>query len=230
MYLLTWNPNKWDFEGGYNTFLQRVKSGENPIIEWRAANTSIRKGDILFLMRLGEEPRGIILKGIAMGSGHPSKHYEPARARSGEMINRVDVQFISGGDYSKGEYIDWEVLLKRFPEQNWTPQASGIKIQDDYCNELNELWGQISKKKLTESDIKHNIVIIKINQTYHKGISERELYECTRGFWKRKIESVIQAQYALSIVDGIVIEVYKIDRWMPASQVNNVVREYISAP
>ena len=226
-YLLTWNPGKWDFEGGYKTFLQSVKSGENPIIEWRAANSSIEKGDTLYLMRLGEEPRGIILKGIAMGSGHPSKHYEADRAEAGEMINRVDVQFVSAGDYFHGEYIDWKVLKERFPEQNWTPQASGIKIQDKYCNELNELWEQISKTNLSERDIKHNLVIIKINKTYHQGMSARELYEFTRGFWKRKIESVSPAKYALSVVDGVVIEVYRIDRWVHASQADNMFREYI---
>lgn len=141
-YLLTWNPGKWDFEGGYYTFYQSVVNGENPIIEWRAANSSIKQGDTLFLMRLGEAPRGIILKGIAMGSGHPSKHYEVERAKAGEMINRVDVMFVSAGDYSKGEYIDWHVLQKRFPNQNWTPQASGIKIQDAYCEALCNLWDQ----------------------------------------------------------------------------------------
>ena len=144
-YLLTWNPGKWDFEGGYNTFFQREINGENPVREWRAANSSIKRGDTLFLMRLGKEPRGIILKGIAMGSGHPSKHYEVERAKAGEIINRVDVQFVSAGDYSKGEYIDWRVLQSRFPKQNWTPQASGIAIRDEYCVELNELWDRTIK-------------------------------------------------------------------------------------
>ena len=144
-YLLTWNPSKWDFEGGYYTFYQRVVNGENPIIEWRAANSSIKQGDTLFLMRLGEAPRGIIFKGVAMGSGHPSRHYEIERAKTGEMINRVDVQFVSAGDYSKGEYIDWSVLKERFPNQNWTPQASGIEIRDEYCDALDELWNQTVK-------------------------------------------------------------------------------------
>ena len=225
-YLLTWNPSKWDFEGGYRTFLQSVKNGDNPIIEWRAANSSIVKGDILYLMRLGEEPRGIILKGIAMGSGHPSKHYEVDRAAAGEMINRVDVQFVSAGDFYHGEYIDWKVLKDRFPDQNWTSQASGIKIKEEYCDEINELWNQITKNDLTEEDVKHNLVIIKINQSYHKGMSERELYEYTRGFWKNKISYVEPASYALAVVDEIVVEVYKVFRWVHASQADNIIRKY----
>ena len=70
---------------------------------------------------------------------------------------------------------------------------------------------------LTERDIHHDLVVIKINRTYYDGISAEALYDYTRGIWKRKIESVSVADYALSVVFGIVVEVYKIDHWMPAS-------------
>ena len=143
-YLLTWNPDKWDFEGGYHSFLKQVNAGEKPVLEWRAANSSIQKGDVMYLMRLGAKPRGIILKVIALGSGHPSKHYDAERAAAGEVVNRVDVQFISAGDYTKGEFIDWRILKEQFPNQNWTPQASGIRIRDKYCNDLDELWARVS--------------------------------------------------------------------------------------
>lgn len=79
---------------------------------------------------------------------------------------------------------------------------------------------------LSHEDITDDLVVIKINQTYHKGMSARELYEYTRGYWKRKIESVSPAKYALSVVFGEVKEVYKIDRWVPASEADNVIREY----
>lgn len=226
-YLLTWNPSKWDFDGGYHTFLKRINAGEKPVLKWRAANSSIQKGDVLYVMRLGEEPRGIILKGIALGSGHPSEHYDKERAKAGEIVNRVDVQFVSAGDYSKGDYIDWKVLKDRFPDQNWTPQASGIKIKDEYCEKLDELWSQKRTRELKRNDIKHDLVIIKIGRSYHRGMTARELYEFTRGFWKKKISYVEPAKYALAVVDGTVIEVYKIDKWVHASQADNIIREYI---
>ena len=109
-YLLTWNPDKWDFEGGYHSFLKQVNAGEKPVLEWRAANSSIQKGDVMYLMRLGAKPRGIILKGIALGSGHPSKHYDAERAAAGEVVNRVDVQFISAGDYTKGDKKQYQFI------------------------------------------------------------------------------------------------------------------------
>ena len=79
-------------------------------------------------------------------------------------------------------------------------------------------------QKLTLEDIRENIVIIKINKSYRVGMSENELYDVTRGCWKRKIASVEKADYALAVVNGIVKEVYQIDEWLPAE---NVVRETI---
>ena len=79
-------------------------------------------------------------------------------------------------------------------------------------------------QKLTLEDIRENIVIIKINRSYREGMNENELYDVTRGCWKRKIASVEKADYALAVVNGIVKEVYQIDEWLPAE---NVVRETI---
>lgn len=79
-------------------------------------------------------------------------------------------------------------------------------------------------QELTLENIKENIVIIKINKSYREGMSETELYDVTRGCWKRKIASVEKADYALAVVYGIVKEVYQIDKWFPAE---NEVRETI---
>lgn len=79
-------------------------------------------------------------------------------------------------------------------------------------------------QELTLENIKENIVIIKINKSYREGMSETELYDVTRGCWKRKIASVEKADYALAVVYGIVKEVYQIDEWLLAE---NEVRETI---
>jgi hypothetical protein len=73
-------------------------------------------------------------------------------------------------------------------------------------------------KYITEQDIKENIVVIKINESYYEGISAEALYDYTRGIWYRSLKSVSDAKYALSVVDKIVVEVYKINRWMPATK------------
>lgn len=79
-------------------------------------------------------------------------------------------------------------------------------------------------QKLTMEEIRENIVIIKINKSFREGMSKTELYDVTRGCWKRKIASVEKAEYALAVVYGIVKEVYQIDEWLLAE---NEVRETI---
>ena len=74
----------------------------------------------------------------------------------------------------------------------------------------------IVAQELSLENITDNIVIIKINKSYREGMSDTELYDATRGCWKRKIASVEKADYALAVVKGVVKEVYQIDVWLPA--------------
>ena len=91
----------------------------------------------------------------------------------------------------------------------------------DYRMDSNE-----SVKMLQPFDIKHNLVIIKINRSYNSSLSARELYEYTRGFWKNTIEYVRPAQYALAVANGEVVEVYKIIEWVKAKDADNMIRTY----
>lgn len=79
-------------------------------------------------------------------------------------------------------------------------------------------------RKLTRADITDNIVIIKINKSYREGMSEQDLYDITRGCWKRSLSSVKESEFALAVVNGVVKEVYKIDTWFPAEK---LIRETI---
>lgn len=54
--------------------------------------------------------------------------------------------------------------------------------------------------------IPNTTIIIKINKSFREGMSETELYDVTRGCWKRKTASVENADCALAVVYGIVKE------------------------
>ena len=78
-------------------------------------------------------------------------------------------------------------------------------------------------EKLSVNDLHDNIAIIKITKSYksHKnGISPLELYDITRGCWKRKLKSLQDAEIVLAVVSGEVKEVYTVDSWMEASELN----------
>ncbi|MFZ2037091.1 MAG: hypothetical protein WAU62_09275 [Dehalococcoidales bacterium] len=63
-------------------------------------------------------------------------------------------------------------------------------------------------------EIKEPVIIIVPNKLFKRNISKDDLYEITRGNWV-VAERRNKAKYAFSVYNGIVIEVYKIDRWAP---------------
>ena len=61
-------------------------------------------------------------------------------------------------------------------------------------------------------EIKEPVIIIVPNKLFKRNISREELYEITRGNWVVSARRN-KAKYAFSVYNGIVIEVYRIDRW-----------------
>jgi len=64
-------------------------------------------------------------------------------------------------------------------------------------------------------DVRHKAILITINRLYRSKMTEEELYETTRGIW-RVAGRKDKAEFALSLFQGIVLEVYRIHEWHPA--------------
>ena len=73
-----------------------------------------------------------------------------------------------------------------------------------------------NREMLALEDITDNIIMIRINQVYHYGMTDFEIYEATRRCWKINKAQAERVKYALSVYDGMVIEVYEIRCWLPA--------------
>ena len=77
---------------------------------------------------------------------------------------------------------------------------------------------------LKEEDIKHNILVIKINRLFHWNMTPKELYDATRGNW---IVSISRARreidYVFAVYNQLIVAVYKPDEW-------HYVREMIDVP
>ncbi len=61
----------------------------------------------------------------------------------------------------------------------------------------------------------HKAILITINKLYRSNMTPLELYEATRGIWVIG-PSRYKAEYAMTIYQGIVREVYRIGQWYPA--------------
>ena len=131
-YLLTWNPDVWSWEKEYSELLKTVSDGYPVLESWAVSNSSIKEGDVVYLMRLGGEPRGIIAKGLVLSEVYKKEHYDAEQAASGKKITCADIEFNGFLDYQNGTIIPWNILKKRFPNQLWTPNASGIEIKTEY--------------------------------------------------------------------------------------------------
>lgn len=65
--------------------------------------------------------------------------------------------------------------------------------------------------------IVHPVLLIRINQLFdrEKEMTEEELYEATRGVWKLGVQRE-KAKYVLPVFEGVVREVYEVEKWHPA--------------
>lgn len=75
------------------------------------------------------------------------------------------------------------------------------------------------------------MILIRINKLYRYGMTDAELYDATRSAW-RVGPKRDRAQYALSVFEGVVREVYRITQWLPAGSTFNIRRDRrgITAP
>jgi len=64
-----------------------------------------------------------------------------------------------------------------------------------------------------EVDIKVPAILIRINRAYRSDMSPRELYELTRSAWVVSRAKCDKVQYAMSVYQGVIMEVYEIAGW-----------------
>ena len=66
---------------------------------------------------------------------------------------------------------------------------------------------------LEEKDIKHRILVIKINRLYQRGMDEKVLYDAVRGIWRASKEKVKTVEYVFGVYNSLVVAVYKPSEW-----------------
>lgn len=64
----------------------------------------------------------------------------------------------------------------------------------------------------TPVEVRDPALLIRINRLYRHGMTSEELYEVTRGVWKLGPRRE-KARFALAVFEGVVREVFAIDRW-----------------
>jgi uncharacterized protein len=68
---------------------------------------------------------------------------------------------------------------------------------------------------MTEIDITESALLIRVSRLFRQGMSDKELYEITRGVWRIGLDRE-KAEYAFCIANSVVQEIYTIQKWQPA--------------
>jgi 5-methylcytosine-specific restriction protein A len=141
--LLTWSPkareHNWQNMPEAST---RTLSGEVYPDWWNVGHSTkqVKKGSRLFLLRQGEEPKGIV--GSAWAISSP---YERRMAETGKVQQAVNVVFDLVLDPFKFRPLDWHTFTTGpLSEVHWNTQTSGIRVPD----ELETQWREHVSKVL----------------------------------------------------------------------------------
>jgi 5-methylcytosine-specific restriction protein A len=142
-YLLTWNPRNWPWDN-LEEMVELTAQGRPVDDHWSCGNTKrIRTGDRLFLLRQGEEPRGIMAAGWATSETYEGPHWDEARRERGENALRVNLRY----ERILNPEVDDILTLERLQSGplasvNWATPASGIQIKQG-IDDLERLWGEL---------------------------------------------------------------------------------------
>ena len=149
-WLLLWNPSKWNWKD-YEEWCERTKKGEKYTNAWTSISKQPLKGDEVFLIKLGDSaPKGIIAHGYVIS--------KVTYQVEGDNSNYVDVEFDRIQNYKKDLILLQEDLRNKFEvKHKWSPQPSGIEIDETILPELRKMWNKLingdkNSKELNRGD------------------------------------------------------------------------------
>ncbi|WP_445003006.1 McrB family protein [Halomonas mongoliensis] len=148
-WLMAWNPKHWPWKS-YQDDRLKIASGENVTLPWRTASTQPREGDTFYLVRVGQEPRGLIARGNIASAPYEDDHYNAERAANGETARFVDITLTDLRDPGVDAYISMADLQAGTTDgQNWSPQGSGIEIKSPSAKLIGKLWETLPPVKVS---------------------------------------------------------------------------------
>ncbi|MCR4894865.1 MAG: hypothetical protein K5911_09050 [Eubacteriales bacterium] len=125
---------------GYREMYNEVKTMGFSYGKWTCgANKSIVPGDRIFLIRLGEEPKGMIASGYAVSPVFEGTHWDPDKRVAGIEARRVYIRFDKILDVDTG-ILDINELKRIDGYMCWSSQSSGISIPDEVAACLELSW------------------------------------------------------------------------------------------
>lgn len=143
-YLLAWSTKRsqWD---DLPEVAEDVKVGKNKAIRWSCGKSKkLKRGDGVFLIKLGEKPKGIFASGYIVRDSYEDIHWDYSKAKIGETSFFVKVQLDTLLEPGIDQILPRELLNDPpFSDMHWDTQMSGVEISEHVASELEILWTSI---------------------------------------------------------------------------------------
>lgn len=138
-YLMRWNPfissfKEKDFEECVANMVHGMFRMNWSIYEWEEA----RRGDMFFMMRVGDDNSGIVFLGQFISDPYPSDDW------AGSTKRRMYVDMVCMNPVEPGTKprISLEKLQKEIPEINWSKGHSGELLSKEVADKLDALCSE----------------------------------------------------------------------------------------
>ena len=145
-WLLTWNKEKfaWDDErDGYKQMITEINQMGCSYCRWSCGNNrSIQEGDRVFLIKLGNYPKGIVGSGYAASNPFDDED---------QATRRIFVRFDKIYNYEMDKILGYNELLNISEKFNWMSQSSGVSIPVSIANKLEDRWRDLDSENFLNS-------------------------------------------------------------------------------
>jgi Skp family chaperone for outer membrane proteins len=137
-FLLTWNPKLFPFPDLQHHVEEIDKKGFSTV-RWSTGNRrSISTGTRVFLMRQGEEPRGLVGVGNVTSEAMDAPHWDETKRQEGAKSLLVNVRWTA---LSREPFVDLPRLVRQTDESSiWSSRSSGVQLKPALTQRLEEIW------------------------------------------------------------------------------------------
>lgn len=141
-FLVAWNPEYWTWdESDLARKVAITRKGGKAKEPWSFGRSAkARPGDRVFLIKLGQHPKGLVGSGHVVAKPKVDRHYaDPDKPP--QFYVDIDWDYLVNG--YKTVVIPIEELKDApFSKQLWSTQTSGISIKPDVAAALERLWAE----------------------------------------------------------------------------------------
>jgi 5-methylcytosine-specific restriction protein A len=147
-YLFAWNSKLWKWHD-ISKISADVRNGKEVLDRWGTGTSrKIRNNDRFFIIRLGEEPRGIFASGQVVSDVYEDIHWREEKSSLGKTAKYVKIKYDVLLNPENDVILPRQILRQPpFSKMNWDIRMSGIEIPTTIVNELEDIWKNAIKNK-----------------------------------------------------------------------------------